>query len=291
VKITETNLRKFSEWLVRRGRVPGTAETYVSNLRLCGSDPVGLTNRLVDGRLSPNSLRTNLAALRAWALFAGEHDLAKDLADIRLPPARRIHAKVPLDIGQLQRVVHHLQTCRTVTSSNPNADAAVRHVLVIMAVRGLRSGDVLRLRRTEVKRAVETGKLEFEGKGRKRMEFAAESFRAQLEALLEIPGWDRVRDIIAKSSNPKVASVKIWRAARRTAGRVGIANMSPHRYRHTIATRFLDKLSGDPNAIIKLKQYMGWESVNTAAKYVGEISQSQLDQLGAELAKGILSGE
>lgn len=281
MEITERNLGKFKAWLLERGRTEGTADAYITNLRSCASDAKGLTHRLVAGRLAPNSLRTNLAALRAWATFTEDLKLHKRLGDIRLPPARRIHTKQPLELGALRKVIRHVQTCKM-------RNEAMRQVILIMAIRGFRCGDVLRLRRTEVLRALSTGKLIYEAKGRKRLEFSAEPLRAQLQALADMKHWERVRDLITTSENPKVASVKVWRAARRTAKRVGITDMNPHRYRHTFATRYLEQLRGDPNAIIKLQKYMGWESMNTAARYVDAVSQDELDEIGAGLVSGLL---
>jgi len=281
MEITDRNLDKFKVWLLERGRTEGTADAYATNLRSCAADRKGLTHRLVAGALSPNTLRSNLAALRAWALYIEDPKLGKRLGDIRLPPARRIHTKQPLALDTLRTLIKHLQVCKMPSE-------AMRQVLLIMAIRGFRSGDVLRLRRTEILRALDTGKLIYEGKGRKRIEFAARPFRAQLEALSQITGWNRVRELIAKSDNPKVASVKVWRAARRAASEVGIADMNPHRLRHTFATRYLEQLGGDPNAIIKLQKFMGWESMNTAARYVDAVSQDELDAIGAGLVSGLL---
>lgn len=281
MEINERNLGKFQTWLLERGRSEGTANAYATNLRSCAGDPKGITHRLVAGRLAPNSLRTNLAALRAWAVFSEDPKLHKRLGDIRLPPARRVHTKLPLEVEELRKVIRHVQTCKM-------GNEAMRQVILIMAIRGFRSGDVLRLRRTEIQRALSTGKLVYEGKGRKRIEFSAEPFRAQLQALFEMKDWERVRDLITTSDNPKVASVKVWRASRRTAKKAGVLDMNPHRYRHTFATMYLEQLRGDPNAIIKLQKYMGWESMNTAARYVDKVSQDELDEIGAGLVSGLI---
>lgn len=286
MEITEGNLDKFKVWLLERGRVEGTATTYITNLRSCAGNSRGLTYRLVSGALSPNTLRTNLAALRAWALFTEDAALTKRLGDTRLPPARRVHTKMPLGMEAIRKLIRHMQTSPDLRDEK-NGDA-MRQVLLIMAMRGFRSGDVLRLRRAEVLRALSTGKLVYEGKGRKRLEFAAEPIRAQLETLAQVKNWERVRDLISHSRDPKVASVKVWRTARRLAKQIGIEDMNPHRFRHTFATLYLERLRGDPNAIIKLQQFMGWESMGTAARYVDKVSQDHLDEIGASLVSGLI---
>lgn len=282
VEITEQNLASFRQWIMDRGRNEDTARLYATHLAAAAADKGGLTRRLVTGHFSPNYRHNILAALRAWALFSKDRDLADRLSDIRLPSARRTRHKPPLAAGQWKAVVGHLMTCRM-------RNEAMRQVLLLMALRGFRSGDVLRMQRAEIGRALDTGKLVYVGKGSKRLEFSVAPFRGQLEALYAMRGWTRVRDLITTSSNPRVASNKVWRAARRTAKQAGIPEMNPHRYRHTYATRFLDRLSGDPNAIVKLQKFMGWENMATAARYVDQVSQSELDDIGADLASGLVA--
>lgn len=282
MEISSKNLERFRSWVMERGRSDTTAGRYVLNVRTCGADPKGITHRLVSGDLAPNTLRCNRAALQAWATFASDDVLRKRLIDIRLPPARRVRTKQPLAVDPLRTLVRHIQSCDMRPGDEP-----MRHVLLIMALRGFRSGDVLRMRRAEVVRALATGKIGYEGKGRKRIEFSAQPIMAQLQALAEYKGWDRVRDLIGTGS-PEAMSRKVWRAARRIAAQIGITEMNPHRFRHTFATNFLNQLKGDPNAIVKLQKHMQWESIGTAARYVDAVNQDELDAIGDGLASDLL---
>lgn len=280
MEITSKNLDRFTTWLVDRGRSEDTATLYTYNLRSCAAHAKGLTHRLIAGELAPNSLRTNLAALRAWAKFSKDDALRDRLSDIRLPPARRVTSKIPLSQDDWKRAVKHLTTCQV---AEP-----MRAVLCIMAKRGLRCGDVLRIRHPDVTRALATGKLVYEGKGRKRIEISARPILTELEALAKHRGWDRVRDLVcARTSARRTAGKKVWRAAKRTAKQIGIADMTPHRYRHTFATNYLKALAGDPNAIVKLQKFMAWESMGTAARYVDNVSQDELDAIGQGLVESL----
>lgn len=277
MEITTQNLARFTAWLAERGRSDDTALLYVTNLRSCAADGKGLTHRLVAGKLAPNTLRTNLAALRAWARYSRDTELADRLSDIRLPPARRVNSKIPLEVDQWKQSLRHLRDCTTI--SEP-----MRQVLCIMAKRGMRCGDVLRLKRTDVSRALATGKLVYEGKGRKRIEISAAPIRDELVALSKLRDWERVRDLITPGAkSTRSAGKRVWRAAKRTAAQIGVADMTPHRYRHTFASHYLRALAGDPNAIIKLQKHMGWESMTTAARYVDHVSQDELDVIGERL--------
>jgi integrase len=281
MEITESNLGRFRSWILERGRSDGTADLYTCHVRTSAADPKGLTHRLIAGRLAPNTVRSNLAALRAWAAFTKDAELARRLSDLRLPPARRVRHKKSLSVDDWRQAIRHLQTCQM-----PDA---MRQVLLIMALRGLRSGDVLRIRKPDAQRSLDTGKLIYEGKGRKRTEISVEPIRGPIEALVAMRGWVVVRDLLGTSKSPKAMSRKVWRAARRTAAQVGIAEMNPHRYRHTFAQNYLSQLAGDPNAIVKLQRYMGWESMATAARYVQDVSQDELDRIGAGLISGLLA--
>jgi integrase len=281
LQISTKNLAAFRQWLLERGRSDDTAELYVLNLRSCAAHPKGLTYRLIAGTLAPNTARTNLASLRSWATFIEDAKLLKRLGDLKLPPARRMRTKPALGAETWRKVVQHLRTCKM-------RPEPMRHVLLIMAIRGFRSGDVLRMKRTEIVRARETGRLEYEGKGRKRIQVDAAPILEQLEALAQIKGWERVRDLLGKGTSRRGMSRKVWRAAIRSAKAAGVPEMNPHRYRHTFATRFLEELRGDPNAIVKLQKYMAWESMGTAARYVDSVSMEELDKVGAGLVANLL---
>lgn len=284
MEITDKNLEAFRRWIVGRGRSPDTAALYSYHLAACAADDHGITHRLVLGSLSPNTRHGIMAALRAWARYSKDTELAQNLADIRLPTARRIKHKSPLSYEDWKTAVTHLRRCRM--TNDP-----LRQVLILLATRGFRSGDVLRMRRTELARALDTGKLVYVAKGDRRQEFSVEPIREPLERLLRHKDWQHVRDLVTTSKNPKVARNKVYRASRRTAKKAGILEMNPHRYRHTFATNFLNQIQGDPNAIVKLQKYMGWSNMATAAVYVDAVSQEHLDEIGSHLIDGILKAE
>ena len=283
MEITDKNLERFRDWMVARGRVEGTADLYVLNVKSCAASPGGVTQRLISSKLSPNTMRSNLAALRAWAKFSKDEDLRDILGDIRLPPARRIRSKEPLDDDTWSGMVRSVMN-----DSRDTRNIALQQVVLIMAVRGLRSGDVLRMRRTDIVRALATGKLVYEAKGRKRIEIAAAPIRAQLEELAEFKVWDKVADLVSTSKNPAVIRGRVYRAVRRIGKAMKVDAMSPHRFRHTFASAYLRELHGDPNAIVKLQKYMAWESLSTAARYVDRVSQDQLDDVGAGVVSKLM---
>ena len=288
MEISPRSLDKFRAWLAARGRNEDTIELYVGNLKKCAADPKGLTHRLVGKALSPNSRRTNKAALAAWARFSKDSELRDLLDEIRLPPARRVTAKVPHDLAEWKTFVGHLRTCPLRRRDLSVDDEAMRQVLLIVAIRGLRVGDVMRIRRADVHKALDSGVLSYVGKGAKRHEISAAPIRDQLEALSKVGKWDRMSDLISTGKSRRCAHRKVGRQLAAVAKKAGIKGVYPHRFRHTFATQFLEQLKGDPNALVKLQQFMGWESVQTAARYVSHVSQEQLDTIGAGIIGGLL---
>lgn len=285
MQITDKNLERFKIWMLGRGRGEDTVRIYSSHLRKSAEDPKGLTHRLI-GKLAPKTKRTNLAALAAWAKFSRDDELRAELEEIRLPPSRRMTAKFPLAVADWKKYIQHLRT-----SKMPMRDYALRHVMVIIAIRGLRCSDALRIRKREINAAIASGKLVFEGKRGKRTEFAATPMLDELRALSEIPGqWEFVREVVCPDSSmpARSAANRVWRRMKSEAKKVGIKGVYPHQLRRTYATHFLEQLQGDPRAIIKLQKHMDWESMATAASYADAVDVGELDQVGGRMLDDLL---
>jgi site-specific recombinase XerD len=278
--ITETTLERFTDWLVARGRGENTADVYCCHLRKSAEGRT-LTHRLIQNSLSPNARRTNLAALKAWAKFTKDSELREVLDEIRLPPARRITTKVPLTSDDWRKLIRHLKTCKI--RSEP-----LRHLVLIIAKRGLRCSDALRLRRKDCQAALRTGKITFEGKGRKRMEYGAGAILDDLAALAKIPDWDHASDLVCASGKRASAAKRIWRTIKVEAGKIEIVGAYPHQLRRTYATYFLQQLQGDPQALIKLQQHMWWEDLSTAASYADAVNADELAQVGDRMMEDLL---
>lgn len=279
MEVNATTLAKFRDWLTARGRSSGTAALYSKNVEMCSHD-ASMTARLVGGELAPKSKHANAAALRAWAKFAKDQDLADIVADIRLPPAQRLKAKLPLEPEAWKVFVVHTRKAKWI---RPH----LRAVVLIMAIRGLRSGDSLRIKRAEVKDGLKTGKLSFEGKGRKRHEIAVAPIRAELEELAAQPQWERVSDLFGKIGDRSVSN-RVARTVKRLAKECKVEGCHPHRLRRTVAHRFLVELGPDPLAMAKLLKFMGWSNVQTAMSYVGEVDQGDIQDVGSKIAASLV---
>lgn len=279
----DAELRKFHAWLLEDGREEGTADLYVGNLRMCAADADGLTARLTRRELAPNTLRTNLAALRAWATWTEDGALLVRLKRIRLPAVRRVKVKVPFEIEAWKALVKEIRT-------DQKHATAERAALEIVAVRGLRLVDAVKLERKALIEAQKTGRLSYEAKGRRRLQCDANPIRGPIAALLGTGrDWTRVEDLLTTSSKSKgfrrrrVATQRLYRALKRIAKRVKVDGAHPHRLRRTYATEYLLRLAGDPQALIKLQNHMGWASADTALEYVDAVRRDELDQRGKDM--------
>lgn len=276
--ITERTIEKFREWLIARGRSEPTADLYSTCIRKCAGSR-SLTTRLVSGDLAPKSKHANAAALRAWAKFSKDPELAELVEDIRLPPAQRVKPKLPLELASWRAFVSRARDAKWLAPW-------MRATVLIIAVRGLRSGDALRIKRAEVREALKSGKLSFEGKGRKRHEIAVSPIKGALEELATDTSWERVSDLAGDVSS-KAVSARVRRAVRRIAREAKVDGCHPHRLRRTVAHQFLMQLGPDPRALPKLMSFMGWSNLNTALQYIGEVEAGDVQDVGNKIADSL----
>jgi integrase len=269
----------FKSWLIERGLTEGTIDVYVGDVRLAAAAG-GFLPRVTSNDLAPKTRHRALSAARQWANFSEDHTLLKKLGAVRLPPAYRQKAKVPLEKAQLFEIIDEIDRATYLSPS-------VRAVLGLMACRGLRVGDALRIERAELQAARDSGTLSYKGKGRKQVELKLiKTFRRwvmQLTKLADDDGdWTRVSELVAPHAAPKnvqrAAAKKIERGLFLIARKLQIWGLHPHRLRRTYAVEYLRQLKGDPEAIIKLRDHMRWASINTALEYVDHARGDELDK-------------
>lgn len=273
-----TSTPDFERYLQRLGLVQGTIDVYLTDLKQADLHD-GFLARLLDDKLAPKTRRHILAAGRHYAQFTRDQDLQEQLRLVRLPPARRRQQKIPMareDLLQLVRVIRDPQV---------ELAPAVRATLGLMACRGLRVGDVIRLERPQVTRALETGVLGYQAKGRRYLEFRVlRAYREFLELLAQQgKDWTTVGELLAPGGHrePKrrraAAAKVVERALGKLCAELRIWGVHPHRLRRTYAVQYLQASKGDPEAAVKLQQHMRWASIATALEYVDHDRGAELD--------------
>ena len=281
-EITTGQLDEYQLWLRKYGRSASTANEYALNVRRA-YEHGGPFERLTDGSLSPKYLHLIKAALKSWAEFNDDELLIKELRKVRLPSSLRKKDSIPLTREEWAALRGEILTATYLKEP-------VRAELGLLACRGLRCGDALRIKREEATQALRKGVLDYEGKGRKRLKASvAPSWREYLEILADHKDWERAEDLICPSSPPgrkrrESSGKKLARSLNRCGAEIGLNadDLHPHLLRHTYASLYYDKCR-DPK---KLLDHMGWGSMDVAMRYVGASSKDELDGIADSLFDG-----
>lgn len=282
--INTRKLEAFKAWLKERGRVNDTIDLYVDEIAKAAALPGGFFDRLGDRELAPKTRHRIRTSALSWARFLEDAKLERKLREYKLPKARRAKAKTPITHEEQLALVDEVDRAE-------DLDPAMRAVLGMIACRGFRVGDVLRLRHDEVIDACNFGVLAFEAKGEARLEFRLLStFERHVQALARIEGdWLKIEDVISprskKEKRTKSARRAVARALTKIAVRCKVFGMHPHRLRRTYAVEYLKQLKGDPDALMKLKQHMQWDALATAVEYVDHARGIELDDAAERIFK------
>jgi integrase len=278
------DLADYRDWLLRRGR-GRSVDAYSRAVSRYLSDPDDFEAQLTSGRYSPNYRRFLAASVKSWARFSRDEDLIERLGDIRLPaPVAKEHRE-PFDMETWIEI-------RQEIAEAPYLQPGVRAVCSIVAVRGIRCGDILRVTRAEVVKALKTGILAYEGKGERRQKYSAAPMKPYLEDLEELfEGYEwrgkdlLVRHLVCKSGAQDTAGKAVRRGFDRVADHLEVdrAEIHAHKFRHTYATHFLQAMEGDPEAIFKLQTQMGWARLETAGNYLRRSRRDELDDIESRL--------
>lgn len=259
----------FGSWLQEAAYNPRTISVYLSTLRKVASFPIPF-HALLDSKAAPNTLHLRYAVLNTYAKWKKDQQLLDQLAQFRrrIPSARRVKPRPPMTHAELERVMQALDW-----------EKPVDLVIMLMALRGFRVGDVLRLQRDQIKEALETGTLAYVAKKGQRQEWGTGLFVEPLETLFHIGDrgeepWESVADIIARGDDRHQAARWQVEYRCRQLGKELKMNIYPHRLRRTRATFYLEAVNGD---VTKLTKWMGWQNVTTAYGYVDHADRDDLE--------------
>jgi hypothetical protein len=270
----------FAAWLTTRGRADTTVAAYSSQIRRAQAGG-NLLGAVSDRRLAPKTRRQACAAVRAWAKYTGDTHLTGLLAEIAMPPPDRVAVRRPLK--RLEWEALKLRLTR-----DPETEPTVRAALQMVVVRGLRVGDVLRMTRTDVGRALRIGRLRFLAKGNKWIELNAAPVADCLRVLDATP-WGEAVNVAGLILGKRGDGLKAYYAARRRLARalrrigknagLDASELYPHRLRRTVVVELLTRLKGDPLAAQKAQQYMGWRGKTTIQEYIDYVGRTEIDAL------------
>lgn len=260
----------FGFWLKESSYTPNTVAVYLSTLRKLSSFSIPFQG-LLDKTASPNTLHLRFSVLKTYAKWKKDTELLEQLTNFRrrLPAARRVAPRPPLTGDELERLIRALDW-----------SSGVDLVIMLMAVRGFRVGDVLRLKREEIKTALETGTLAYVAKKGQRQEWGTGLFAEPLETLFHLcdrreEPWVIVADALATGEDRQnAARWNVEHRCRELRKKLKM-NIYPHRLRRTRAMMYLEAVGGD---VTKLTKWMGWQNVTTAYGYVDYVNREDLEQ-------------
>lgn len=275
-------LDQFEKWLARRGRSERTREQYVRVMTgtfLKCSDPL----QPILNRKHSSCYRRHLAlVLKSWAKFSKDVALTEQIEELTLPAPVRKKARTPLSRDEWFQVIDAIDACEF--------RPALKAVMGLIVVRGLRCSDALRIERADVENAAKTGVLSFVAKGDRRIEFSTGPIEKYLNALLELDAWPRNKPVwylVTRrgARTCQSAAKRVRRAIKELARTAGVdeSELYAHRMRHTYVNAFLAELEGDPRAVFLLQDQMGWANLNTARNYVARGTRAELDRFEEKL--------
>jgi len=173
-------------------------------------------------------------ATLAWADWKGDAELRRDACTVRNPGVGTQEVKPPTDEewGRALQVIYKLP------------DPA-RSILTILTTSGLRFGDVMHISRTSATLALSNREITIYQKGDKLRKWApGTDTRAAFAALIALPDWEKVRDLIDPlPDTPPVTEAKrdaaayhqIRRLLHHVCRMANVAYIRPHRFRHAIS--------------------------------------------------------
>ena len=272
---TQTLLCSFERYLlVERALAPGTVRGYVDHARkfLHGLPPgrtvAELTAAEVTTALGRVAAVVSVAAaqnfrakLRAFLRFCfTEQIVERDLSDAALAVTGRRRVALPRGIEPAQ--------ARALLSSCDRRTALGRrdHAMLVVLLRlGLRAGEVARLRLDDLD--WRAGELIVRGKGARldRLPMPVEVGEAITAYLRRGRPRTGRREVFLRARAPfqPIAAGTVGSTVRRACRRAGIAEVGPHRLRHTLACQMVS--AGVP--LVQIGQVLRHESLQSTGIY------------------------
>jgi integrase len=273
-----SELQGFADWLRDRGRSERTAYLY-SRFVAQSLDERRITARLVRTDLAPATRQVTRFALRAWAKYTEDGELARQLEEIKVPKAEPVLEKVPLSADEWNRFDEQIEFVD---------DPVVRAALQLMSWRGFRVGAIPQITRAQVSSALRTGLLTFRTKARI-LQYALEPIEDPIRAFDEQPvQWDCVADLLSPLASDATRHAAAVRRLQKFVDLVGEwagierGTMHPHRLRRTYSENFYEAAGQD---LVRLRDHMGWADISTAARYVTRDRREELEQIAADMRR------
>jgi len=276
----ETRLTEFEAYLKGLDRSHHSIRAYLSDLRLYAQwfearagEKFGITNVINDdiknwrneteNKQKASTVNRKLAALSSFFAWAVEKKYATD------DPTRHIHG-----LGQqviAPKALSEQPVNKIIRKAKVSGNLRDHALLHFLAATGLRASEAA---------AVKCGDLQFgeragwvtvrSGKGRKQRRVPIHAnARDALQTFLESEGRKEISEHAVESlfktrDGDAMTPYAIWYTVKKYAAQAGVENVSPHTFRHTVATRLVRNPKVD---IVTAATFLGHSRLDTTARY------------------------
>jgi integrase/recombinase XerD len=260
-------LSKFEVYL---GADPPFSSLTVTDVRTFLNTLPGLTNKSLIG------VRAGLSALWSWGVNEGfvPRNIVKDT---EAPKAER-HDVIPLSQQELQLLLtacdhtkRYERRGKKACQNSRNTALRDRAIVILLVDTGIRASELcgLTIRDADLK----THRIVVMGKGRKERHVPISPRTEQaLWRYLTIRDDKRPgAPLFVTSAGDSLSRFRLHRLLEAAGQRVGVADVYPHRFRHTFAITFL-RNGGN---VFALQRILGHESLTMVNKYLA-IAQTDL---------------
>jgi len=292
----ETRLTEFEAHLKKLDRSPHSIRAYLSDLRLFAQwfeaktgERFGITNvfdeevkawrKEMEDKQKASTVNRRLAALSTFFAWAIEKKYAVD------DPTRNIHG-----LGQqviAPKALSEQAVNKIIRKARVSGNLRDHALMNFLAATGLRAAEVAAVKCGDVQIGERSGWVTVRsGKGRKqrRVPIHAKA-RDALQAFLESEGRKDISEHAAESlfktrDGDAMTPYAIWYTVKKYAAQAGVENVSPHTFRHTVATRLVRNPQID---IVTAATFLGHSRLDTTARY-SRPSDEDLENAAEEIS-------
>ena len=292
----ETRLTEFEAYLKGLDRSRHSVRAYLSDLRLFAQwfeghtgEKFAVTNLIDDDvknwrdemedKQKASTINRKLAALSVFYAWAVENKYAtKD-------PTLHIHG-----LGQQMiapKALSEQAVNKIIRKAKVAGNLRDHALLHFLAATGLRASEVAAVKCSDVQLGGRSGWVTVRsGKGRKQRRVPIHvKARDALQAFLASEGRDKIAEHAAEplfrtQEGNAMTTYAIWYTVKKYAAQAGVENVSPHTFRHTVATR----LVRNPNVdIVTAATFLGHSRLDTTARY-SRPSDEDLEKAAEEIS-------
>ena len=247
-----SDVRLFAAWFAEQAGEPFSPEAVTEY------DVQAWRDEMVEER-KPATINRRLAALSAF------FEWARDKRIVKQDPAQYVHGVQQDTIAP--KGLSKQDVRRILRQAKLNGTLRDLALLEFLAATGLRAAEVSALRYGDLEIGDRSGWITVRsGKGRKRRRVPVNAHaRAVLVEYLDTRGeLKRDTPLFLSRLSEAMTPYAVWYTVKKYAEMAKVKNVSPHSFRHTVATR----LVRDPEVdLVTAATYLGHSRLDTTARY------------------------